>query len=136
MIRGKSKTQNQDVAVDRRLLKLGGSLVVAVPNELIEQWNLSKGDEVRFNVLEGAVKIEPKQLTKVANISEETIAAYSQAMKGVQVKITLGTDKSTLHLKFKGDNQEIVEQFAHNLWRNLPVFLTMLGVGSVSEARK
>lgn len=136
MIRGKSKTQNQDVAVDRRLLKLGGSLVVAVPNELIEQWNLSKGDEVRFNVLEGAVKIEPKQLTKVANISEETIAAYSQAMKGVQAKITLGTDKSTLHLKFKGDNQEIVEQFAHNLWRNLPVFLTMLGVGSVSEGKK
>jgi len=132
----KTKKEGRQVSTDRRLIKMGGSLVVAVPNELIEQWNLSKGDEVRFNVLEGAVKIEPKQPTKVENISEETIAAYSQAMKGIQAKITMDTDKSGLYLKFKGDNKEILGQFVHNLWRNLPVFLTMLGVGSVRESKK
>jgi len=136
MIKSKSKVEKQDVSVGRRLLKLGGSLVVAVPNELIEQWNLSKGDEVRFNVLEGAVKIEPMQPTKVANISEEAIANYSEAMKGIQVKVTMNTDKSALHLKFKGNNKEVLNQFVNNLWQNLPVFLTMLGVSSVSESKK
>ena len=69
-------------SVDKRLLKSGGSLFVCVPNEVVQQWNLDKGDEVRISVLEGAIKIEPKQPTKVETISEETVEAYSKAIVG------------------------------------------------------
>lgn len=81
---------NQEVSkftVDKRLMKLGGSLVVAVPNEVVEQWNLGKGDEVRISVEEGVLRIEPKQSTKIETISEEMVEAYSKAMKGIQAKV-------------------------------------------------
>ena len=54
-----SKRKQADRYVDRRLMKLGGSLVVAVPDELVKRWSLDKGDQMRITVLEDGVKIEP-----------------------------------------------------------------------------
>jgi len=36
--------------ISKKLLKSGNSLFVGVPGEVIEQWNLHKGDEVRLTV--------------------------------------------------------------------------------------
>jgi antitoxin component of MazEF toxin-antitoxin module len=123
-------------SVDKRLMRLGGSLVVGVPNEVIQQWDLGKGDEVRISVLEGAIKIEPKQPTKVENIPEEAVEAYSRAMRGIEAKVTMDTEASAIHLEFSGENKEMVDLFVRNLWRNLPVLLRMLGLGSVEELPK
>jgi antitoxin component of MazEF toxin-antitoxin module len=130
---------NQEVSkfsVDKRLMKLGGSLVVAVPNEVVELWNLGKGDEVRISVQEGALRIEPKQSTKIETISEEMVEAYSKAMKGIQAKVTVDAANSTIHLEFSGDSKEVIDLFVRNLSRNLPVFLRLLGLGSVEELPK
>jgi antitoxin component of MazEF toxin-antitoxin module len=130
---------NQEVSkftVDKRLMKLGGSLVVAVPNEVIEQWNLGKGDEVRISVEEGALRIEPKQSTKIETISEEMVEAYSKTMKGIQAKVTVDAENSTIHLEFSGESKEVIDLFVRNLSRNLPVFLRLLGLGSVEESPK
>jgi len=127
---------NQEVSkfsVDKRLMKLGGSLVVAVPNEVVEQWNLGKGDEVRISVEEGALRIEPKQSTKIETISEEMVEAYSKAMKGIQAKVTVDATNSAIHLEFSGESKEVIDLFVRNLSRNLPVFLRLLGLGSVEE---
>jgi len=130
------KRPKQKLPLDRPLMKMGGSLVVSVPNEVIQQWNLGKGDEVRFSVREGAVSIEPKQTSKTEFISEEAIASYSRLMKGIQAKVTMDTESSSLKLEFTSDNKEAVAMLVRNLWRNLPVFLSMLGVGSVEEESK
>lgn len=130
---------NQEVSkftVDKRLMKLGGSLVVAVPNEVVEQWNLGKGDEVRISVQEGALRIEPKQSIKIETISEEMVEAYSKAMKGIQAKVTVDAENSVIHLEFSGDSKEVIDLFVRNLSRNLPVFLRLLGLGSVEELPK
>ena len=130
---------NQEVSkfsVDKRLMKLGGSLVVAVPNEVVKQWNLGKGDEVRISVQEGALRIEPKQSTKIETISEEMVEAYSKAMKGIQAKVTVDAENSTINLEFSGESKEVIDLFVRNLSRNLPVFLRLLGLGSVEELPK
>jgi antitoxin component of MazEF toxin-antitoxin module len=127
---------NQEVSkfsVDKRLMKLGGSLVVTVPNEVVEQWNLGKGDEVRISVEEGVLRIEPKQSTKIETISEEMVEAYSKAMKGIQAKVTVDAANSAIHLEFSGESKEVIDLFVRNLSRNLPVFLRLLGLGSVEE---
>jgi antitoxin component of MazEF toxin-antitoxin module len=126
----------RQVSADRRLMKMGGSLVVAVPNEVVEQWNLKKGDEVRFTFQEGAMKIEPKGTTRVETIPEETVEAYSKAMKGIQARITMDEDARAIHVEFSGENKEVTDLFVRNLWRNLPVFLRLLGLGSVEEVAK
>lgn len=119
--------------MDRRLMKMGGSLVITLPNEVIEQWNLGKGDEVRVEILEGAMRIEPKQPSKVETIPAEAVERYSQLMKGIQARVTMDTEASTLHLELSGENKEAVSTVLHNLWRNLPFLLSMLGLGSVEE---
>lgn len=130
---GRAKRQ---VSADRRLMKMGGSLVVAVPNEVVGQWNLKKGDEVRFTFQEGSMKIEPKGTTRVETIPEETVEAYSKAMKGIQARITMDEDARAIHVEFSGENKEVTDLFVRNLWRNLPVFLRLLGLGSVEEVAK
>lgn len=120
-------------SVGRRLMKVGGSLVVSVPNEVVERWNLKKGDEVHFTIEEGAMTIEPKGSIKVETISEEAIGAYSKSMKGIQARVTLDTENSAIHLEFSGGNEEVASLFVRNLWRNLPIFLRLLGLGVVSE---
>ncbi|MDP2729971.1 MAG: AbrB/MazE/SpoVT family DNA-binding domain-containing protein, partial [Dehalococcoidales bacterium] len=122
--------------VSKKLMKSGGSLFVGVPNEIIEQWNLSKGDEVNLTVVDGAIRIEPKQPTRMENISEEMVETYSKVMKGIQAKITLDTEKNALHLEFSGENKEAVKLLLHNLWSNLPALFSMLGVGSIEESAK
>jgi antitoxin component of MazEF toxin-antitoxin module len=123
-------------SVDKRLMKLGGSLVVGVPNEVVEQWNLRKGDEVSITVDEGAIRIEPKQPTRVEDISEEMVAAYSKAVKGIQARVTLDEPASAIRLEFSGQNREAVKLLVYNLWRNLPVLLRLLGLGAVEETTK
>jgi len=123
-------------SVNKKLLKSGGSLFVGVPNEVIEQWNLGKGDEVCLSVADGAIRIEPKQPSKIESISEEMVETYSKVMKGIQAKITLDTEGNTLHLEFSGENQDAVRLLLHNLWSNLPALFNMLGVGSVEESDK
>lgn len=122
--------------VNKRLLKSGHGLFVPVPNEVIEQWNLGKGDEVCLSVADGAIKIEPKQPTKMETVSEEMVETYSKVMKGIQAKMTLDPEGNALHLEFSGDNKEAVKLLLHNLWRNLPALFSMLGVGSVEETEK
>ena len=123
-------------SVSKKLMKSGGSLFVGVPNEVIEQWNLSKGDEVSLSVTDGAIKIEPKQPTRMESISEEMVETYSKVMKDIQAKITLDTDKNALHLEFSGENKEAVKLLLHNLWSNMPALFSMLGVGSIEESAK
>lgn len=123
-------------SVSKKLMKSGGSLFVGVPNEVIEQWNLGKGDEVRLSVMDGVIRIEPKQPTRLESISEETVETYSKVMKGIQAKITLDTEKNALHLEFSGENKEAVKLLLHNLWSKLPALFSMLGVGSVEESAK
>ena len=123
-------------SVNKKLLKSGGSLFVGVPNEVIEQWNLGKGDEVCLSVTDGAIRIEPKQPSKIESISEEMVETYSKVMKGIQAKITLDTEDNALHLEFSGENQDAVSLLLHNLWSNLPALFSMLGVGSVEESDK
>ena len=123
--------------VNKRILKSGHGLFVPVPSEVIEQWNLGKGDEVCLSVTDGAIRIEPKQQpTRMESISEEMVETYSKVMKGIQAKITLDTEKSALHLEFSGENKEAVKLLLHNLWSNLPALFSMLGVGSVEESAK
>jgi antitoxin component of MazEF toxin-antitoxin module len=128
--------ETSNYSVSKKLMKSGGSLFVGVPNEVIEQWNLSKGDEVRLSVTDGAIKIEPKQPTRMESISEEMVETYSKVMKGIQAKITLDTEKNALHLEFSGENKEAVKLLLHNLWSNLPALFSMLGVGSIEESAK
>ena len=129
-------TEASNYSVSKKLMKSGGSLFVGVPNEIIEQWNLGKGDEVNLSVADGAIRIEPKQPTRMENISEEMVETYSKVMKGIQAKITLDSEGNTLHLEFVGENQEAVKLLLHNLWRNLPALFSMLGVGSVEETER
>ncbi len=128
--------ETSNYSVSKKLMKSGGSLFVGVPNEIIEQWNLSKGDEVNLTVVDGAIRIEPKQPTRMENISEEMVQTYSKVMKGIQAKITLDTEKNALHLEFSGENKQAVKLLLHNLWSNLPALFSMLGVGSVEESAK
>lgn len=102
--------------------------------KVIEQWNLKKGDEVRVSVDERAIKIEPKQTTRIQTISEEAVAQYSKLMKGIQAKVTMDSEASALHIEFRGENDEAVHTILHNLWRNLPFLLSMIGLDSVEEA--
>lgn len=92
-----------------------------------------KGDEVRISVQEGAIRIEPKQPTKVETISEGAIEAYSKALKGIQAKVTMDSEALAIHLEFSGENEEVVDLFVRNLWRNLPIFFSLLGVGSTKK---
>ena len=127
-----SKRKQADRYVDRRLMKLGGSLVVAVPDELVKRWSLDKGDQMRITVLEDGVKIEPKQPTKVEAISSETIEAYSKAVTDIQAKVSL-IGENEIKLEFTGANQDAVRVFVGKLWQNLPLMLRLLGLGSVEE---
>lgn len=127
-----STQQPMDRHVDRRLVRLGGSLVVAVPTEIVERWSLDKGDEVRITVLEEGIKIEPKQPTRIETISSETIEAYSKAVAGIQSKVTL-SGENEIKLEFSGDNKDAVRVFVGKLWQNLPLMLRLLGLGSVEE---
>jgi antitoxin component of MazEF toxin-antitoxin module len=82
---------------------------------VVEQWNLGKGDEVRISAQEGAIRIEPKQSTKVEAISEEMIEAYSKVMKGIQAKVTMDAENSVIHLEFFGESKEVIDLFVRNL---------------------
>jgi antitoxin component of MazEF toxin-antitoxin module len=121
-------------SVNKRLLKSGHGLYVALPGEVIEQWNLDKGDEVSVDVDEGAIKIMPKQPTKVESISEEMIETYSATMKGIQAKVTMDSENQAIRIDFSGENKQVINLFIQNLWQNLPVMLRLLGLGSVEEA--
>jgi len=123
-------------SVRKRLLKSGHGLYVALPGEAIERWNLDKGDEVSVSVDEGAIKIMPRRPEKIETISEEMIETYSATMKGIQARVTLDSEKRTIHLEFSGRNRRVINLFVQNLWRNLPVLLRLLGLGSVKESRR
>jgi antitoxin component of MazEF toxin-antitoxin module len=125
-------TESLPKPIDRHLVKLGGSLVVPVPPEIVERWSLDKGDEVRITVLKEGIKIEPKQPTKIETISSEAIAAYSKAIADIQAKVAL-TGENEIKLEFTGSNQDAVRVFVGKLWQNLPLMLRLLGLGSVEE---
>ena len=124
--------QPVDRQMDRRLVKLGGSLVVAVPDEVVKQWNLEKGDEVRITVLEEGIKMEPKQPTRIETISQEAIETYSKAVAGIQAEVTI-SGNNEINLKFSGNNKDTVRVFVRKLWQNLPLMLQLMGLGSVEE---
>jgi antitoxin component of MazEF toxin-antitoxin module len=119
--------------ISRKLLRSGNSLFVGVPSEVIEQWNLHKGDEVRLTVNGGTIQIQPNEPTQVENISEEMIETYATTMKGIQARVTKDTEAPAIHIEFSGENKKVLDLFVYNLWRNLPVMLRLLGLGSVEE---
>ena len=127
-----SRRKRSGKYVDRRLMKMGGSLVMAVPDEMVKQWNLEKGDQVRVTVLEDGVKVEPKQLFKVEAVSPESIESYSKAMAGIQAEVIMSAEDE-ISLKFSGANKDTVRVFARKLWQNLPLMLRLMGLGSVDE---
>ena len=118
--------------LDRRLVRLGRSLVMTVPDEVVKRWHLGKGDQVRITVLEGEVRIEPKQPTKVKAISQEAIEAYLKAAAGIQAKVSKTADNE-ISLEFTGDNKEAVKFFVQKLWENLPLMFKLMGMGSTAE---
>jgi antitoxin component of MazEF toxin-antitoxin module len=119
--------------ISRKLLRSGNSLFVGVPAEVIEQWNLHKGDEVRLTVNGGTIQIRPNEPTQVENISEEMIETYATTMKGIQARVTKDTEAPAIHIEFSGENKKVLDMFVYNLWKNLPVMLRLLGLGSVEE---
>ena len=119
--------------ISRKLLRSGNSLFVGVPSEVIEQWNLHKGDEVRLTVNGGTIQIRPNEPTQVENISEEMIETYATTMKGIQARVTKDTEAPAIHIEFSGENKKVLDMFVYNLWKNLPVMLRLLGLGSVEE---
>lgn len=119
--------------ISRKLLRSGNSLFVGVPSEVIEQWNLHKGDEVRLTVNGGTIQIQPNEPTQVENISEEMIETYATTMKNIQARVTKDTEAPAIHIEFSGENKKVLDLFVYNLWRNLPVMLRLLGLGSVEE---
>ena len=127
-----SRRKRGDKHVDRRLMKMGGSLVMALPDEMVKQWHLEKGDQVRVTVLEDGVKVEPKQLSKVEAVSPESIESYSKTMAGIQAAVIMSADDE-ISLKFSGANKDTVRVFARRLWQNLPLMLRLMGLGSVDE---
>ena len=120
-------------SVSKKLMKSGGSLFVGVPNEVIEQWNLRKGDEVRLTVDEGIIKIQPNEPTQVSIISSEMIETYATTMKDIQARVTRDAEAPAIHIEFSGENKKVLDLFVYNLWKNLPVMLRLLGLGSVEE---
>jgi antitoxin component of MazEF toxin-antitoxin module len=119
--------------ISRKLLRSGNSLFVGVPSEVIEQWKLHKGDEVRLTVNGGTIQIQPNEPTQVENISEEMIETYATTMKGIQARVTKDTEAPAIHIEFSGENKKVLDLFVYNLWKNLPVMLRLLGLGSVEE---
>ena len=119
--------------ISRKLLRSGNSLFVSVPSEVIEQWNLHKGDEVRLTVNGGTIQIQPNEPTQVESISEEMIETYATTMKGIQARVTKDTEAPAIHIEFSGENKKVLDLFVYNLWKNLPVMLRLLGLGSVEE---
>ncbi len=127
-----SRRRRGDKHVDRRLMKMGGSLVMAVPDEMVKQWHLEKGDQVRVTVLEDGIRVEPKQLSKVETISQESLETYSKAMADIQAEVIMSAENE-ISLKFSGANKDTVRVFARRLWQNLPLMLRLMGLGSVDE---
>lgn len=123
--------ETRKLRLDRPLMKMGGSLVVTVPNQVVEEWNLRKGDEVTLEVLDGAVRIEPKQPARIATISEASVEEYTRVMRGIQAKITMDPGAATLRIELMGADRKSVSTVLNNLWHNLPFLLSMLGLGSV-----
>ena len=125
--------ESSKYTISRKLLRSGNSLFVGVPSEVIEQWNLHKGDKVRLTVNGGTIQIQPNEPTQVENISEEMIETYATTMKGIQARVTKDTEVPAIHIEFSGENKKVLDLFVYNLWKNLPVMLRLLGLGSVEE---
>ena len=125
--------ESSKYTISRKLLRSGNSLFVSVPSEVIEQWNLHKGDEVHLTVNGGTIQIQPNEPTQVENISEEMIETYATTMKGIQARVTKDTEAPAIHIEFSGENKKVLDLFVYNLWKNLPVMLRLLGLGSVEE---
>jgi len=125
--------ESSKYTISRKLLRSGNSLFVGVPSEVIEQWNLHKGDEVRLTVNGGTIQIQPNEPTQVENISEEMIETYATTMKGIQARVTKDTEAPAIHIEFSGENKKVLDLFVYNLWKNLPVMLRLLGLGSVED---
>jgi antitoxin component of MazEF toxin-antitoxin module len=129
-------TEAPKYSLDKKLMKSGGSLYVAVPSEVVQQWDLKKGDAVSINVHEGMVQIEPKQPEKTATISPEAVEKYTQTMQGIQVRIIPDRKRNSLRLKFSGHNQEAITLLLNQLYQKLPLFFTLLGLGTVESVDK
>ena len=91
---------------------------------------------VRLTVNGGTIQIQPIEPTQVENISEEMIETYATTMKGIQARVTRDAEAPTIHIEFSGENKKVLDLFVYNLWKNLPVMLRLLGLGSVEETAK
>ncbi|MFZ0447212.1 MAG: AbrB/MazE/SpoVT family DNA-binding domain-containing protein [Bacillus sp. (in: firmicutes)] len=77
--------------VERKVTKIGNSLGVTFPQEVLAQLGISHGDEVQFHIENGKVSIKKKKhLTLPEGIDEEfleqmndMIKEYNETFKGL-----------------------------------------------------
>ena len=55
------------------------------------------------------------------------------ALKKIQARVTRDAEAPAIHIDFTGENKKVLDLFIYNLWKNLPVMLRLLGLGSVEE---
>lgn len=78
--------------VERKVTRIGNSLGVTFPQEVLEHLGISQGDEVRFDLSNGKVMISKKKNIKLPKgIDEEfleqmneMIMEYDQTFKGLK----------------------------------------------------
>ncbi|MGG3467473.1 AbrB/MazE/SpoVT family DNA-binding domain-containing protein [Neobacillus pocheonensis] len=78
--------------VERKVTKIGNSLGVTLPQEVLEHLGIGQGDEVRFDLSDGYVTIKKKSNIKLPRgIDEEfleqmndMINEYDQTFKGLK----------------------------------------------------
>lgn len=71
--------------VERKITKIGNSLGVTLPPEVLEHANLKQGDDIRFTLLEdhqvGFKKYTPLKLDVLENIDQDFIDGLANLFK-------------------------------------------------------
>lgn len=79
------------INAERKITKIGNSLGVTIPAELLAQAELKQGDDVRLQVIDGAIRpVKNRKVTLPEGISEdffdvlnETVADYDKTIRGL-----------------------------------------------------
>ena len=76
---------------ERKITKIGNSLGVTIPNELLKQAGLKQGDDIQLELIDGVIKIsKSRKVILPEGVSEdffdvlnETVSNYDQTIKGL-----------------------------------------------------
>ena len=114
--------------ITRRVMQLGGSLLVTLPAAVVDAWGLEKGSEVRVEITPQAVRITPIQTAKLEQVEEADFARLINAMQEIEMKAWVEDDGAGVRIKFSGGSPEVVRSLSHNLVKFLPAALSVLGL--------